>query len=439
MQLADRQITVAVVDDDPLFLEYLVARMSGEREINLFTARTGDELFDVLRQRPVDCLVLDYDLGEETGLALAARVKRDIPDPPPVVMAASTGSERTAIKDFRGGFSDYVAKQNLAVSELLNAVREAVARHRRERTATADIERARRESKFDAITGLYGQRFIEDRLRELTDDDSGREFALIALKPRDFDQIVRTHGTVTGDAILRELGRNLRADTRDSDIRGRWDSAAFLYIVEHFDTAAAVLSFCSILADRVTFDFNTDKATLNVSCDIGAAMCPINGADHLTLMESAFNAMHRCGTMHARFEADFAPDGVGADSPPRHASIPRAGEPPAEGRRATDRIEQASGGIAIARTPNRRVEPRRRVLKRGQISVDGLHTTIDCIVRSLSRSGAMLRFEGYFAPPERFLLRFTGSNLTHEAELRWQIGNDVGVRFRDPLPAGGAE
>ncbi|MEX2278111.1 MAG: response regulator, partial [Cucumibacter sp.] len=73
MQLADRQITVAVVDDDPLFLEYLVARMSGEREINLVTAKTGDELFDVLRQRPVDCLVLDYDLGEETGLALAAR------------------------------------------------------------------------------------------------------------------------------------------------------------------------------------------------------------------------------------------------------------------------------------------------------------------------------------------------------------------------------
>ncbi|MEX0627859.1 MAG: response regulator, partial [Cucumibacter sp.] len=227
MQLADRQITVAVVDDDPLFLEYLVARMSGEREINLVTAKTGDELFDVLRQRPVDCLVLDYDLGEETGLALAARVKRDIPDPPPVIMATGNGSERTAIKAFRGGFSDYVAKQNLAVSELLSAVREAVVRHRRERTATSDVERAKRELKFDAITGLYGQRFIEDRLRELTDDDSGREFALIALQPRGFDQIVRSHGTVMGDAILRELGRKLRADTRDSDIRGRWDRAAF--------------------------------------------------------------------------------------------------------------------------------------------------------------------------------------------------------------------
>ena len=428
LRLLDRQLTVAVVDDDPLFLEYLSARMSGERDIALVTARNGDELFSVLQQRPVDCLVLDYDLGAETGLALAARVKRDIADPPPVVMATGNGNERTAIKAFLGDFSDYAAKQNFAVAELVSAVKDAVARHRRERSDSADVERAKRALKFDAITGLYCQRLIEDRLRELTTAAPAKSFALIALQPRGFEQIVRAYGANLGDSILRELGRKLRADTRDSDIRGRWDRAAFLYVVEHFDGPANILGFCNILADRLSFDFVTDKATLHLSCDIGVAMFPSSGPDHLSLMEAAFSAMHRCGTKQARFEADSAADGR------PELPKPAAGDQPAEGRRATDGLDVASG--LVTRASDRRAEPRRRVLKHAQISVDGQHTMIDCTVRNLSRSGAMLRFEGYFVPPERFILRLTGSNVSREAELRWQVGNDVGVRFCDPAPEG---
>ncbi len=81
---------------------------------------------------------------------------------------------------------------------------------------------------------------------------------------------------------------------------------------------------------------------------------------------------------------------------------------------------------------NRRREQRYRVLKRGKIVIKGLSSVVDCAVRNMSESGAQIRVEGYFVPPNRFQLQIMGHfNEPVWVEKRWQVGNDIGVLFQE--------
>ena len=66
--LAEENLGVAVVDDDPIYRELICATVGKKSKFVIFEASSGKELFDILATQRIDCIVLDYDLGEESGL-----------------------------------------------------------------------------------------------------------------------------------------------------------------------------------------------------------------------------------------------------------------------------------------------------------------------------------------------------------------------------------
>ncbi|HEX9446898.1 MAG TPA: PilZ domain-containing protein [Dongiaceae bacterium] len=86
-------------------------------------------------------------------------------------------------------------------------------------------------------------------------------------------------------------------------------------------------------------------------------------------------------------------------------------------RRATPRSDR-----------DRRIAPRRRVLKSAKILFNEDVSVFDCIIRDISESGARLSL-GLFQPlPKRFKLVVSDLGI-HVCELVRSIGNDYGVRF----------
>ena len=137
-------LRVAVVDDDSFYREY-VARLLDMAGLPAFQAGNGAELLALLSHQEFDCIVLDYNLGGETGLEVNQQLKEALQDPPPVVMLTGKGRDSTIIEAFRGGMSDYLSKHDLTRDELLRAVRDAVHRKTEERVQRDEIERLKRE------------------------------------------------------------------------------------------------------------------------------------------------------------------------------------------------------------------------------------------------------------------------------------------------------
>lgn len=342
MQAVNGPITLAVVDADQDFRDYLSARLSGEEDVEAAFAESGDALIDLLRDQAVDCVALGQNLGDDAGVALAARIRRLIDTPPPIVTTAAVAPERSVSNE--AGDADQtgtLACYAEAATRMLAKVRDTVSADRYARMARSDPDAVKKYLTFDPATGLYGQHSIEAYLKERTSGTSDEPLAVIALRPKGFSRIETQLSLPVGEAILFELGLKLRTDTRGSDRRGRWDRTTFVYVVEHFSHPADVLHFCATLAERLTFEFSTPEATVPVACDIGVALHPENGDDHLTLLESAFSAMHRCGQHDGAFEAAFSVDELGATAKPEPVDPADASGFPAGGRRTADRRSKA--------------------------------------------------------------------------------------------------
>lgn len=83
----------------------------------------------------------------------------------------------------------------------------------------------------------------------------------------------------------------------------------------------------------------------------------------------------------------------------------------------------------------KRSDRRVRVLKAGTIAFGG--AAIDCIVRNLTASGALLEVESPVGIPHRFVLVISSEGVSRWCRLIWASERRIGVRFdrtAEPTP-----
>ena len=80
----------------------------------------------------------------------------------------------------------------------------------------------------------------------------------------------------------------------------------------------------------------------------------------------------------------------------------------------------------------RRLSPRRRVLKGGVVAFNDRHVTLPCTVRDVSDGGARLRIEGSMTAPDTFELIIEIDGLVASCEVVSRRGNEISVRFVSP-------
>ncbi len=76
----------------------------------------------------------------------------------------------------------------------------------------------------------------------------------------------------------------------------------------------------------------------------------------------------------------------------------------------------------------KRSAPRQRVLKSGTISFHGA-AGIDCTVRNVSETGALLEIESPVGIPNNFVLVVPKDNLKRSCRVAWRSARRIGVRF----------
>ena len=117
--IEEEHLGVVIVDDDATFRDIICATLKTRSRFVVFEAKSGDELVALLEQQSIDCIVLDYDLGLETGLTVKQRIEDSSSERVPIVMLTGDGRESTAIRAFRMGVADYLPKRGLEAEHLV--------------------------------------------------------------------------------------------------------------------------------------------------------------------------------------------------------------------------------------------------------------------------------------------------------------------------------
>jgi YesN/AraC family two-component response regulator len=155
---------VLIVDDEPDFVESVDWQLT-KRSYRVFTAPSGEDALDVLRQEGIDVLVADIRMPGMDGIELIRRAAGIDPDLQSIVITGHGGVD-TAIEAMRLGAINYLRKP-MGVDELDVAVQKAI--ERRDLIRTARERQERLEKANQELTELRGQleksleREIEER------------------------------------------------------------------------------------------------------------------------------------------------------------------------------------------------------------------------------------------------------------------------------------
>jgi CheY-like chemotaxis protein len=125
IQTEPQNLMVLIVDDEPVN-RLVLARMVEHLGSQCLEAESGAEALEVLRQRPVDLVLMDIQMPQMTGIQ-AVEILREAPGPnreAPVV-AVTGDTTRNKHEYYELGFDDYANKpiSLAAVKQMLAARR----------------------------------------------------------------------------------------------------------------------------------------------------------------------------------------------------------------------------------------------------------------------------------------------------------------------------
>ncbi len=183
--------------------------------------------------------------------------------------------------------ADYLAASGYRKSDLSHSsVRETLLRLNRQ------LEDVLEAAKRDALTGLFNRAHFESVLRGKIENAKRRTDTLaVAMIDLDgFKQVNDGMGHAMGDLALRQVGRLLGAQARDTDVVARYGGDEFAWLMPGTSMEAAVA-----VADRIRRLVQEMRRELNlpISLSVGIASCPEDAANISDLIDFADVAMYQ--------------------------------------------------------------------------------------------------------------------------------------------------
>ena len=277
-----------LIDDDRLqfrLTQAHVRNFRGERYELAWASNYGEGLAKLLSGQFAACL-LDFQLGERDGLQL---IREAISQGcrTPIVFLTAESSSAIDIEAMNAGAMDYLVKGELTPAALERSLRYAL-------KLGETLDQLHRLATHDELTGLLNRRELDRVLNQEAERATrfGQPLGLLMADIDHFKSVNDRYGHPAGDAVLREVGRRLRADLRSVDFPGRFGGEEFAVVVVQADgeSSAALAERIRVAVMATPVPIGDRELSLTIS--IGVAALPPNGGTGPELLAAADQALY---------------------------------------------------------------------------------------------------------------------------------------------------
>lgn len=277
--------SVVVVEDDPAQLKLLTGWLE-EINCRVHTATSAQAARDTLMNETPDLALLDVDLPDVDGYALARMMRQD----PrlalvPVVFLTARQTIADEMEGLRAGGDDFLVKP-VERGHLLQVVL----------TRTERGRRIREMVHRDGLTGVLNHATLMAELDHAVAyaGRHGEPLCFLMLDLDHFKRINDTWGHLVGDQVLMHVARVFKAGVRGSDLLGRYGGEEFGIILRKCPPAngrAIAEKLREMLAEAPIQMQGGTEIPLRVS--IGVASFPGSGTTATDVATSADLALYR--------------------------------------------------------------------------------------------------------------------------------------------------
>jgi diguanylate cyclase (GGDEF)-like protein len=282
--------------------------------IKLDEASSFAEGKEMLKSTQYDCVFLDYNLGDASGLDMIPLIVQHRAEICPIIMISTSGSESLVVEALRKGVYDYITKSSLNTEQLEHAIASSLNWAERETELRNARERMQHLSLYDSLTDLPNRTLLFDRLEHQIrmSDRNGEAFVLMMLDVNGFKEVNDTLGHDAGDSVLRIIAHRLAATVRTCDTMARLGGDEFACVLPLLDcsetaTPEIAMHIAEKIVAAVHAPINVDNETVTVGISIGIAQFPLHGRDSRSLLKRADQAMYQAKQGSSGLQV-FSPD-----------------------------------------------------------------------------------------------------------------------------------
>jgi len=155
--------------------------------------------------------------------------------------------------------------------------------------------RIEQQANYDTLTGLANRSLLQDRLEQalLTAASYHTRLAVVFVDLDRFKFINDSLGHHIGDELLRTMADRLESCVRECDTVARLGGDEFVVLIAGQTGPDLVRGILERMLAVVAQPWVSEHGEFNVSCSIGVALYPNDGADAQTLLKHADSAMYR--------------------------------------------------------------------------------------------------------------------------------------------------
>lgn len=147
--MSTQPLTVFIIEDDPVYSEFLDYHISKDPDCVVEKYYTGKECLDNLYKRP-SLITLDYTLPDLAGDAVLSKIKSKYPEIP-VIIVSGQNDVNVAINLLKNGAFDYVVKDDDAKERIWKAIQVAKEKAALEQRITELEEEVENKYSFQSV------------------------------------------------------------------------------------------------------------------------------------------------------------------------------------------------------------------------------------------------------------------------------------------------
>jgi diguanylate cyclase (GGDEF)-like protein/PAS domain S-box-containing protein len=169
--------------------------------------------------------------------------------------------------------------------------------------------RIEQQANYDTLTGLANRSLLNDRLQQaiFTAASYGTRLAIVFVDLDRFKFINDSLGHHVGDQLLQVMADRFKSCVREYDTVARLGGDEFVLLINGQGEPDVVATMLEQMLKVISLPWRSAQGEFEVTCSIGVALYPDDGADPATLLKHADSAMYRAKE-HGRNNFQFFTD-----------------------------------------------------------------------------------------------------------------------------------
>ena len=168
-------------------------------------------------------------------------------------------------------------------------------RRKAEQQLIDNQQRLDRMAHHDQLTGLPNRHYLATFLPEAINEarDANQMLGVVFLDLDRFKHINDTRGHETGDKLLQEVARRLKACVRESDVVIRMGGDEFVVVFQNVKSYDEVTNGAKRINDCLNKSIIIDQHALQTTGSVGVSLYPRDGTDMGELLKHSDTAMYQ--------------------------------------------------------------------------------------------------------------------------------------------------